>query len=81
MPALKAIGREFLGLFVADARFTLALAAWMATADWIIPELLYRARGVGALLLFAGFAVVLNENLIHIASSREPSAQSKSRQN
>jgi len=30
MQTLKAIGREALGLFVADARFTLALVAWIA---------------------------------------------------
>ncbi len=68
MQALKTIGREAFGLFVADARFTLALAAWIAIAA-SIPVLLERSPDAGALLLFAGFAVVLVENLLHVAMS------------
>jgi hypothetical protein len=71
MQTLKTIGREALGLFVADARFTLALVGWIAIAS-VIPALLDLRPGAGALLLFAGFAVVLVENLVHVASS-EPS--------
>jgi hypothetical protein len=68
MQTLKTIGREALGLFVADARFTLALVAWIAIAG-SIPVLLPRSPVVGAFLLFAGFAAILVENLIHVASS------------
>ena len=53
MQTLKTIGREALGLFVADARFTLALVAWIAIAN-SIPVLLSRSPVAGALLLFAG---------------------------
>lgn len=67
MQAVKTIGRELFGLFVADARFTLALAAWIAIAG-AFPMLLGRIQGVGALLLFAGFAGVLVENLVHVGS-------------
>jgi hypothetical protein len=68
MQALKTIGREAFGLFVADARFTLALVAWIAIAG-AIPVLLGPASGAGALLLFAGFAAILVESLVHVASS------------
>jgi hypothetical protein len=66
MQALKTIGFELFGLFVADARFTLALVAWIAIAG-AIPVLLERSPGAGALLLFVGFAVVLVEDLVHVA--------------
>jgi hypothetical protein len=49
-------------------RFTLALVAWIAIAG-AIPILLERNPGAGALLLFAGFAAILVENLVHVASS------------
>jgi len=68
MQALKTVGREAFGLFVADARFTVALVAWVAIAG-AIPVLLDRNPGAGALLLFAGFATILVENLVHVASS------------
>jgi hypothetical protein len=68
MQILKTIGNGLFGLFVADARFTLALAAWIAIAA-AIPVVLERSPGAGALLLFAGFAVVLVENLVHVAAS------------
>ena len=68
MQTLKTIGREALGLFIADARFTLALVGWIAIAG-SIPALLPRSPVVGALLLFAGFAAILIENLVHVALS------------
>ena len=67
MQTLKTLAREALGLFVADARFTLALVAWIAIAG-AIPVLLPHSPVAGALLLFAGFAVVLVENLLHVAA-------------
>jgi hypothetical protein len=66
MQTLKTIGREAVGLFVADARFTLALVGWIAFAG-VIPVLLPRNPAAGALLLFAGFAAILAENLLHVA--------------
>jgi hypothetical protein len=68
MQAIFAIGGELFGLFVADARFTLALAAWIAIGA-MFPLLLEHAPGAGALLLFAGFAAILVENLVHVAAS------------
>ncbi len=67
MQTLKILAREALGLFVADARFTLALVTWIAIAG-SIPVLLPRSPVAGALLLFAGFAAILVENLVHVAS-------------
>jgi hypothetical protein len=68
MNALKTIGREALGLFIADARFTVALICWMAMVA-AIPAVLPHASVASALLLFAGFAAILIENLLHIASN------------
>jgi hypothetical protein len=68
MRALKTIGREAFGLFVADARFTLALIGWIAIAG-VMLGLLDHESSTGALLLFAGFAAILIENLVHVASS------------
>jgi hypothetical protein len=45
-----------------------ALVGWIAIAG-AIPGLLPRSPVVSALLLFSGFAAILIENLIHIASS------------
>ena len=67
MQTLKTIGREALGLFVADARFTLALVAWITIAG-SLPVLLPRSPIAGALILFGGFAAILIENVVHIAS-------------
>jgi len=69
MQTITAIARELFGLFVADARFTLALAAWIAIGA-TFPLLLERAPGVAAPLLFAGFAVILVENLVHVAARK-----------
>ena len=68
MQTLRTIGREALGLFVADARFTLALVAWIAIAG-SITVLLPRSPIGAALILFGGFAAILIENLVHIASN------------
>jgi hypothetical protein len=68
MQTLRTIAREAVGLFVADARFTLALVAWIAIAG-SIPVWLPHSPVAGALLLLAGFAAVLIENLVHVTSS------------
>jgi hypothetical protein len=68
MQALKTIGREAFGLFVADARFTLALIGWIAIVG-AIPVLLEHLPYAGPLLLFVGFALILLENLGHVVAS------------
>lgn len=67
MQVFTTIGRELVGLFVADARFTGALAGWIAIAG-AIPLFLKPASGAEAILLFLGFAVILIENLVHVAT-------------
>ena len=48
MQALKTIGREAVGLFVADARFTLALIGWIAIGGVAVASL-DQAPGIGAI--------------------------------
>lgn len=58
MHSLQTIGREIIGLFVEDLRFTAALAFWIAAAGamrWWLDS----AAWVGAAVLFAGFALIL----------------------
>jgi hypothetical protein len=66
MGRVKAIGSEILGLFVEDARLTVSLAVWIAIAalsrTWwqSVPRL-------AAIVLFAGFALILCENVVRAA--------------
>jgi hypothetical protein len=66
MKQIIAIGNEIFGLFVEDARLTVALAVWVAiaaaTRTWW-----QSAPRLGALALFAGFAAILCENVLHAA--------------
>jgi hypothetical protein len=66
MKQIVAIGRQTFGLFVEDARLTAALAIWIAivaaTRTWW-----QSAPRLGAIALFAGFAVILCENVRHAA--------------
>ena len=66
MDRIKAIGHEILALFVEDARFSAALAIWItisgATRPWWQSAPRFSAIG-----LFAGFALILCENVLHAA--------------
>jgi Ni/Fe-hydrogenase subunit HybB-like protein len=66
MGRIKVIGHEILGLFVEDARFTFALAIWIAIAAASRPWW-QNAPCFGAIALFAGFALILCENVLHAA--------------
>jgi len=66
MDQIKAIGHEILGLFVEDARFGAALAIWIALAAAIRPWWQSAPR-FAAIALFAGFAVILCENVLRAA--------------
>ena len=66
MGRIKAIGREILGLFVEDARFTATLAIWIAIAAAARPWW-QAAQPLGALVLFAGFALILGESVLRAA--------------
>lgn len=66
MKRIMAIGSEIFGLFVEDARLTVALAVWIAiaaaTRSWW-----QNTPRLGAVALFAGFAAILCENVVHAA--------------
>ncbi len=66
MMRLRAIGHEILGLFVEDARFTAALVVWIAIAAATRPWWQSTPR-LGAIALFAGFALILCENVVRAA--------------
>lgn len=60
--------REIWGLFVEDASYTAAMAAWLLFAALVLPRLL--APGWPGPLLFAGLAAILLENVAR--SARRP---------
>jgi len=66
MDRIKLVGREVLGLFAEDARFTSALAIWIvisaATRPWW-----QSAPRISAIALFAGFALILYEDVLRTA--------------
>jgi hypothetical protein len=66
MKQIMAIGSEIFGLFVEDARLTVALAVWIsiaaATRTWW-----QNAPRLGAVALFVGFAAIFCENVLHAA--------------
>jgi hypothetical protein len=66
MDRIKAVGHEILGLFVEDARFSSALAIWLAMSAATRPWWQSAPR-VGAITLFAGFALILCENVLRAA--------------
>jgi len=54
--------REFLGLFVDDGRFAIALVLWSAAAGYFLPDLPVNAGWDGP-ILFLGYLLILAENL------------------
>ena len=66
MDRIKAIGHEILGLFVEDVRFSSALVIWIAISAAVRPWWQSAPR-FGALALFAGFALILCEDVLRAA--------------
>jgi hypothetical protein len=66
MERIKGIGQEILGLFVEDTRFTCALAIWIALSGATRPWWQSAPR-FGAIVLFAGFALILCEDVLRTA--------------
>lgn len=66
MDRIKLIGREVLGLFAEDARFTSALAIWIVTAAATRPWWQSAPR-FAAIALFAGFALILWGDVLRTA--------------
>jgi hypothetical protein len=71
MQYLKAVGTQLLGLFIVDARFTVALVVWIA-ASASTPLLFHGNHSIAGFVFFSGFAAILLENVMHTASSFRP---------
>ncbi|HUL06188.1 MAG TPA: hypothetical protein VLV76_07615 [Candidatus Acidoferrum sp.] len=69
MKWLADAGRELVGLFVDDGSLALAVLAWVAIAVLAFPVLPVD-RGWLAVVLFAGLALILVENLLRTARRR-----------
>jgi hypothetical protein len=69
MKWLLAAARELIGLFVDDGSLALGVLAWVAVAVWVFPELPLDG-GWLAVVLFAGLALILAENLLRAARRR-----------
>ena len=78
MRLLKATGRNVLDLFVVDARFTLALALWIA-ASAFVPRLAGGHDLIAAIVFSAGFIAILVENIRHVAATHRPATPAGSR--
>ena len=61
MKLLGTIWREVLGIFVDDARFAVAILAWLLLA-WLGTRLLHIPSGIAGALLALGFVVILLES-------------------
>jgi len=66
MKWILAATRELVGLFVDDGSLALAVLAWVAVAVLAFPALPINS-GWLAVALFAGFALILVENLLRAA--------------
>jgi hypothetical protein len=66
MARIKAVWHEVLGLFVEDARFTAALCVWIAIVAATRPWWQHMPH-LGAIMLIAGFALILGENVLRAA--------------
>jgi hypothetical protein len=63
MSWLRTIWAEFIGLFVDDVSFAIAIAVWLATAALLFQTSLVPAPWRGP-LLFAGLAAIFVENTL-----------------
>jgi len=63
MTWLKTIWAEFIGLFVDDVSFAIAIAAWLAIVALMFQTSLVPASWRGP-LLFAGLAAIFVENTL-----------------
>jgi hypothetical protein len=60
---LRSIAREFLGLFVDDGSFAIAILIWLALAIALFPRIAFITRWIGP-VLFAGLALILIESVL-----------------
>lgn len=69
MSMLAAIAKELLGLFVDDGSLALAILAWVALFAGLMSVSALPAAAAG-ILLFAGLAGILIENVLRRARKR-----------
>ncbi len=69
MEWLKTVGAEFIGLFVDDVGFAVAILVWVLIAALVLPRL-GLPDPLPALLLFAGLAGILVESAVRRARKR-----------
>lgn len=63
MSWLKTVWSEFIGLFVDDGSFAVAILAWLAACWLVLPRLLL-PPAVLPMILFVGLALVLVESAL-----------------
>lgn len=63
--------RELIGLFIDDGSLAVAVVVWIAAAVLIFPALPIDQGGL-AVILFAGIAAILVENVVRAARRRPP---------
>ncbi len=66
MTWLKTVWSEFIGLFVDDGSFAVAILAWLV-ASWLLLPRLGLAPAWPPAILFAGLAVILVESALRRA--------------
>jgi hypothetical protein len=66
MSWLKAIWAEFLGLFVDDASFAVAILVWLVVAMLVLKRLAL-PPGLPPVILFAGLVAILVESAVRQA--------------
>lgn len=69
MTWLRTIWRRFLGLFVDDGRFAIAILLWLALVRSVLPWLAL-PPALPPIILFVGLAVILVESAMRQASRR-----------
>ena len=63
MGALKAVWSEFIGLFVDDGSFAVAILGWLVVS-WLVLPRLPLPPAVAPVILFAGLAAILVESTV-----------------
>ena len=63
MGALRAVWAEFIGLFVDDGSFAVAILGWLAVG-WLVLPRLPLPPAVAPVILFAGLAAILVESAV-----------------
>ena len=63
MPWLKTVWSEFIGLFVDDGSFAVAILLWLATC-WVVLPRLPLPPALPPMILYVGLALILVESAL-----------------